>query len=151
VISAECSDVCQPPPPRAGTLAPRPASAARADHISPCSSLVSRVQVLPQKSNRHGWLEVCLSHADIGYPDGHSLSGSSSRSAKQLGMLGLAAAAALCKGSSSGLDSLMISHAFGQLGAEGVSHLDSLASLRCRRLWLAIVNSLVTCVDCPEC
>ena len=177
--------MCQPPPPRAGTFAPRPASAARADHISPCSSLVSRVQVLPQKSNRHGWLEVCLSHADIGYPDGHSLSGSSSRSAKQLGMLGLAAAAALGKGSSSGLDSLMISHAFGQLGAEvrigrewpwlresvhvvrnavavavtvatdtadanaalaaGVSHLDSLASLRCRRLWLAIVNSLVTC------
>jgi len=29
--------------------------------------------------------------------------------------------------------------------AAGVSHLDSLASLRCRRLWLAIVNSLVTC------
>jgi len=58
-----------------------------------------------------------------GYAGGaRGLSGSSSsRTAQQLGMPGLAAAAGLCNGSSSGLDSLMMSHALSQLPMHNAS------------------------------
>jgi len=65
--------------------------------------------------NRRQRLKPAQPKADNHYGGGRDLSGSSSRTAQQLGMPGLAAAAGLCNGSTSGLDSLMMSHAFSQL------------------------------------
>jgi len=66
---------------------------------------------------------VCLTAPPARGAGGHVLTGSSSNAQQHLGVPGLAAAAGLCHGSTSGFESLVLGHAMTQLhGAAGLHH-----------------------------